>query len=429
MIYKIIVDKQPMTNPSAEKKEYEVDIEELRFKHDVYDSLVITKGEDYVMRRLELQDYNVLVELNPPRKEPLTNINIELFEGDNYIYLYDMAGNKIVAQYLIENEFNDLYVLDSEMHSAIRQSADEIELVVGGTTTNLSGAVNEINGELALKVGRNENNQIVSMLNASADEITLAGGSSIKLSSAGKLIISAGNFKLDSSGNIDAQGGTIDASKVNVTNINANNITSGTISGSKINGGTINGNNVTITNLNASNIKSGKIQVSGYSSTSGFIEVGRFDLSYPNGPYGTRLWDNGITVSNMASDISQRIPIIRTESADGYAELKNDVVNAFGFNNVSLAEKKKDFELLKSGLAIIKDIDIYKYNYKNEENKKKHIGIVIGDKFNYSKEVTSDNNEEIDIYSFVSVCCKAIQEQQEEIEELKSRIEKLEKGE
>ncbi|WP_304970070.1 hypothetical protein [Romboutsia ilealis] len=32
MKYKIIVDKQPMTNPTNEKKIYEIDIEELRCK-------------------------------------------------------------------------------------------------------------------------------------------------------------------------------------------------------------------------------------------------------------------------------------------------------------------------------------------------------------------------------------------------------------
>ena len=95
----------------------------------------------------------------------------------------------------------------------------------------------------------------------------------------------------------------------------------------------------------------------------------------------------------------------------------------------SKEEAKKNFEKLPSGLDIIKNIDIYKYNLKGEEDDtKKHIGFVIGDNYNYSKEVTSKENDGADIYSFVSVCCKAIQEQQEQIEELKSRIEKLEKG-
>ena len=95
----------------------------------------------------------------------------------------------------------------------------------------------------------------------------------------------------------------------------------------------------------------------------------------------------------------------------------------------SLATEKKNFEELKNALEIIKDIDIYKYNLKHEEDEtKKHIGFVIGDDFKYSQDVTSQENDGVDVYSFVSLCCKAIQEQQEEIEQLKNEIKEL-KGE
>ena len=95
----------------------------------------------------------------------------------------------------------------------------------------------------------------------------------------------------------------------------------------------------------------------------------------------------------------------------------------------SLETHKKNFERLNNGLDIIKDIDIYKYNLKNEDDTtKKHIGFVIGDNYNYSKEVTSNNNDGVDLYSFVAVCCKAIQEQQEEIKELKQEIQDLKGG-
>ena len=58
---------------------------------------------------------------------------------------------------------------------------------------------------------------------------------------------------------------------------------------------------------------------------------------------------------------------------------------------------------------------------KNEDGKK-HIGFVIGDDFKYSKEVTNQNNDGVDIYSFVSLCCQAIKELQEEIKELRGKI-------
>lgn len=130
MKYKIIVDKQSRTNPSNEKKEYEIDIEELHCRGDIYDSLVITKDEDYVIRRLQKNEYNVLNILQEPIKEPLENINIELFEGNNYIYLLDMVGNKFYAEYLIKNDFNDLYVVKRELATAIDQVAGRLELSV-----------------------------------------------------------------------------------------------------------------------------------------------------------------------------------------------------------------------------------------------------------------------------------------------------------
>lgn len=149
MQYKIIVDKQSRANPSSEKKEYIIDIEELRVKGDVYDSLIITKDEDYVMRRLSLSKYHVLNVLDTPVKEPL-NLNIELFEGDNYIYLMDMIGNKFYAEYLVKNDFTDIYVTRNEMNSSISQTAKEIDLNVNQKLSGYS-TTKEMNSSISLK--------------------------------------------------------------------------------------------------------------------------------------------------------------------------------------------------------------------------------------------------------------------------------------
>ncbi|BCA37440.1 hypothetical protein BwiPL1_58220 (plasmid) [Bacillus wiedmannii] len=53
--------------------------------------------------------------------------------------------------------------------------------------------------------------------------------------------------------------GSLDANKVNVTNLKANNITSGTMTADRINGGTINANTTNIINIKAGNITSGTI--------------------------------------------------------------------------------------------------------------------------------------------------------------------------
>ena len=77
------------------------------------------------------------------------------------------------------------------------------------------------------------------------------------------------------------------------------------------------------------------------------------------------------------------------------------------------------FKDMDKAVDILKTIDIYKYNFKSEKDTdKKHLGFVIGDSYNYSKEVTNSNNTGVNNYAFTSLCCKAIQEQQEQIEEL-----------
>ena len=93
--------------------------------------------------------------------------------------------------------------------------------------------------------------------------------------------------------------------------------------------------------------------------------------------------------------------------------------------------KTWNFEKLQdNALNILKTIDIYKYNLKNEKDTdKKHIGFVIGNNFNYSKEVTSLDNQGVDNYSFTSLCCKAIQELNTQVEELQKEIRELKKKE
>lgn len=210
MKYKIIVDKQSRTNPSADKKEYIIDIEELRSKGDTYDSLVITKTEDYVMRRLKLTEFYILEELETPKKEAIPNLNIELFEGDNYIYLVDMVGNKFYAEYLIKNDFNDTYITESEMKSAIELTTQNIILSVNqklqnySTTEEMNASINlkanEIDQVVSKKVGKDE---IISKINQTPETITIDAN---KININGT-VSANGNFKVDTKGNMECNNG------------------------------------------------------------------------------------------------------------------------------------------------------------------------------------------------------------------------------
>lgn len=215
MKYKIVIDKQSRKNPSSEKKEYEVDIEELRVRRDIYDSIVITREETYVLRKLQLMDLNVLKILDEPIKEPLKNIKITLFEGDNYIYLVDVYGNKIYAEYLVKNEFNELYVTVNEMNSAINQSAQSIELSVNQKLTGYS-TTEEMNSAINIKA--NEITSSVSKSYTTKEELTTAK-SEIKQTTdniTSTVSKKVGNDEIISKINQSSEKVTIDANKISL---------------------------------------------------------------------------------------------------------------------------------------------------------------------------------------------------------------------
>lgn len=183
MQYKIIVDKQPSSNPSEEKKEYIIDIEELRVKGDVYDSLNIEMDRTYVTRRLSLSEYGVLSVLDTPVIQELTDLDIKLFEGDNYIYLMDMQGNKFYAEYIVKNDFTDLYVTTNQMNSSIEQTAQSIELSVNqklegySTTQEMNSAIEQTAQSINLSVNEkledySTTQEMNSAITVKANEIT-----------------------------------------------------------------------------------------------------------------------------------------------------------------------------------------------------------------------------------------------------------------
>lgn len=187
MNYKIIIDKQSRINPSEEKKEYVVDIEELRAKGNIYDSLIVTKDEDYVLRRLKLTEFHVLNVLDAPIKEELPGLNIELFEGDNYIYLVDMTENRFYGEYIIKNEFTDEFVTKNEMNSSINSTAKSIELNVNqkldnySTTEEMNSAIEMESDKINIEVKKKVSNadytsaQILAMINGDESEVVIKG--------------------------------------------------------------------------------------------------------------------------------------------------------------------------------------------------------------------------------------------------------------
>lgn len=182
---------------------------------------------------------------------------------------------------------------------------------------------------------------------------------------------------------------------------------------------------------NDATITGGKITISGKGDSTDLLRISEqnntshFSYIQPIGAgfvYGSS--DNAVYI--MAGSTS----LVSVSDNNGTTDITGAGIKTPILTQTSLEEKKKNFEKMKdNAIEIINGIDIYRYNLKTENDKdKKHIGFVIGDNYNYSKEVTSLDNTGVDNYSFTSLCCKAIQEQQKQIEKLKKEIEKL-KGE
>ena len=454
MQYKIIVDKQPSSNPSEEKKEYIIDIEELRVKGDVYDSLNIEMDRTYVTRRLSLSEYGVLSVLDEPVIQELTDLDIKLFEGDNYIYLMDMQGNKFYAEYLVKNDFTDLYVTTNQMNSAITQTAESIEFSVNqklegySTTEEMNAAINIKAGEItssvsktystkeelntakseikqttdsitstvSTKVGKTE---VISSINQSAEAVQINAN---KISLKGKNInltgdnttISSTNFNVDKNGNMTCKNANVSGT---ITSSNAN-ITGGSI---KVgNNFTVNSSgNMTCSNVN---ITGGKVTLEADGN-----DNSKFRIVSSDGTKEGYMTSDCLRVGAFQQSISLYAflanPSISLADGSGSGTVvASNQITTPKLTQTSLESIKKNInKFTKNATDIINNSDIYEYNLKSDEDTdKKMIGFVIGDKYRTPNEVIDKEGRAVELYSAIGILWKAVQE-------LSARVEQLEK--
>ena len=357
--------------------------------------------------------------------EDLGVLNVELYEGDNYVYITSNHPELLNyhVNFIIKNDYTDMFVTHVEMNSAITQTADEINL------------------EVSKKVGEDE---VISTINQSAEKIELK---------ANRLVIDSDYFKLSEEGNVTAVSGDIGGFILNPTSFSKD------VDGLyKYNEYDMNLVAMIVMNRISSrdNIKQildanddDKISSADYARIKNILGElventknvnGRFEIN-SNDPKRCLIIknDSGDEVLSMGlgglnSSYVACKNIVCGEAGSSITEWNGVTVNGdtgaircVSLEQTSLKEMKKNFEKFENALDIIKNTDIYKFNYNKESDDiKKHIGLVIGKEYNYAQEITNNSNDGVDLYSMVSVCFKAIKEQQEQIEDLKKRIEELE---
>lgn len=393
----------------------------------------------------------------------LTCIKTKMVEIDDYGVKSVVPTEYIYYQFLLPTltagdyevsmlTYNDVY-LELKL---VRQN--DITNVLASTAyvgSKITQTTNDINLEVQQKVNEDE---IIAKLN-----LGIQDGQGVIDITGNQVKITSDYFTLDETGHIEATSGDIGGFQLTSANFNNNinglydysyydlNIIKGFIFSYLV----ANAYNVSIYDLTGDS----NIQLGDYSKMKAIINgtvenekvlTGKFVINSDNPKNCVQVLDNNnnavvsIGIGGINSNLiaTENISIMDLDDWEASSSPKGVYANKNGeltatakvssaaFVNTSEEKKKKNIEKVKSGLDILKDIDIYTYNYKDETKRanKKHYGVVIGDDYNYSQEITDNKNEGVDLYSFISVCCASIKEQQEEIEQLKEEIKNLKGG-
>ena len=346
---------------------------------------------------------------------PTGNNAIILTEGDYNIEILGHDTGYLFARLMAKNIYTTQFYTKAETDSIINQTSQSIDLSVNkklsnySTTTQMNSAIQLSASSITSNVSetyatKNELNTNISTIKQTTNSISLEVAKKVDNNdyTSAQIITKINN---------DTSEATIKADKVSLEGKEIN-LTSGDI-------------NITSDALNID--KTGNVEITGNTSEARFKVIKSDDSEWY-----TELLPNWLRMtknSNIGVQLTYTIDTPALILADGTntTYVRSDAIITPVLTQTSLESAKKDFEKLDNGLEIIKNTDIYKYHLKSQNSSdKKHIGFVIGDSYNYSKDITSQDNDGADLYSMISVCFKAIQEQQEIIEKLENKIKEME---
>lgn len=334
-----------------------------------------------------------------------------LTEGNYKVELLGYTSGYLFARLMVLNAYTAQYATKVELQSSMQQTATAITTQVSrdyetkenaySNYSQLQQTADELTLEVASKVGDDE---IISKINQTAEQIKIQAS------------------KVNLVGYVTAT----DLSGSGTTTINGSNITTGTISANRVSGGTLQG----IT-LQGNTINGGSINLNSQGENARYTITDNENSNCYYSQSARRIKWYGLNGGSIDIWNTLQTPLLVLSGMGSSTTIRSYNIETPQVIQTSLESEKKNFEKLDNALDIIKDVDIYKYNLKHQKNKdKKHIGFVIGDKYNYSHEITAVNEEgkEVgaDLYSMTSVCLQAIKEQQKIIEQLTQRIEVLE---
>ncbi len=385
--------------------------------------------------------------------EELSDVDIELFKDDNYIYLEPVQQGDInfYAKYLVQSSYTSKLVSKVEMENKIIQTNQSTDIKLSKKVGN-----EEIIARINMSTEKDEDG---SSLEISADKLNFKG-KEINLTG-DDIVIKSDNFNVDKNGKIEAIAGEIGGFSLGKNEFRTQTIFPYTYTQDDITRlkEIINGATATQEEINKYNLtRTGAINKDdylivlriyhGYDSTTtkdSLFELNTLNatkvLELIDGDGGTRAsigtvasYFRRATIDTLfvAKDIEASYGTMvsfRNNDDTGsliYINGTNGNISCVTLTQTSLKENKKNFEKYSNALKELDNIDIYKYNLKDEPDKtKKHLGFVIGEGFKYSNLVTSTDGKGVDNYSFTSFCLQLIKEQQEEIKNMQQEISRI----
>lgn len=419
---------------------YKLPVLALRQLNNIYDELIIECGKVQIIKRIGIKEDGSLYLLNIPITTTYEDVNIILKSGINKIQLESFPNANLEIQYMIDSIYSNTFSTKTETSAEIKLATDNINLEVSKKTDKdtIRSAINMSPEKTKINTEALDINAIATFTNS-------------KLKDAGSTVINGSNITT----------GDIDGNNVNVKNINANNITSGNIkslnyvkdeSGTEINltDGSIDTKNCKIDSNGSIHItdKGGKgaanlTLISGAGESWQHENLIRSDGIFLD--HGLDPVNNGSSIKLSPAGVGRPvIDLTCTLNNDyGYTQIGDNLlylsdrtntttIQASGIKTPTLTQTslesiKKNLKKFQNGLSLITNADIYTYNLKSESNTdKKHIGLIIGDKYNTPNEVISKDEQGIDLYAMISVAWQSIKELNKRIEQLEETIKKME---
>lgn len=320
--------------------------------------------------------------------EDLGALNVELYEGDNYVYITSNHPELLNyhVNFIIKNDYTDMFVTHVEMNSAITQTADEINL------------------EVSKKVGEDE---VISAINLSseeaqinADKISLKG-KTIQLTS-DNIAINSRYLQIDKYGNITASKGTFSGAVITDENLTV-------------------GRNIYLA-MDSTYRKN--IYLSNNSVISRLVNAGPYDEAI-------EIKSADIHLVSGTGSISVNPDNAFVQSGNVYLRGDN---NVYSNKQITITSDERLKGNIKNiSVDWINDLKVKEFEYK-DDNGRKQIGLIAQEYLDkgYSKYFLNDfdlNGEKyygISYGNITNALIQYCQEMKEKINKLEKRIEELE---